>query len=193
VPNLEAMRHINARGILLTIGAVMVTSGALIEIAGYTIRNHTGSETNTTTPHRPERKTPWYSENPLPPAAPTTPPRPAQATAGDPYLAVSYVYRAIANGSATGCALFSPTAAQQFAENFGAPDCPSAIDKLHTRVTSAIDYASTGQRSPEVYLGDTMTISSCEIKPEGGPALGRFILQRTNDKWYITGHEMEKC
>jgi hypothetical protein len=38
-----------------------------------------------------------------------------------------------------------------------------------------------------------MTISSCEIKPEGGPLLGRFILQRANDKWYITGHEKEKC
>jgi hypothetical protein len=32
-----------------------------------------------------------------------------------------------------------------------------------------------------------------EIKPEGGPTLGRFILQRTSDKWYITGHETEKC
>jgi hypothetical protein len=190
LPNLEEMRHIKARGILLTIGTVMVTSGALIELAGYTTRNHTGGAA---TPHRPERETPWYSENPLPPAAPTTTPRPAQATASDPYLAVSYVYRAIANGSATGCALFSPTAAQRFAENFGAPDCPAATDKLHTRVTSAIDYASTGQRSPDVYLGDTMTISSCEIKPEGGPPLGRFILQRTDDKWYITGHETEKC
>jgi len=193
VPNLEVMRHITARGILLTIGAVMVSAGALIELAGYTTRNHTSGETNTTTPHRPGRETPWYSESSLPPAAPTTTPRPAQVTAGDPYLAVSYVYRAIANGSATGCALFTPTAAQQFVANFGAPDCPAATDKLHTGVTSAIDYASTGQRSPDVYLGDTMTISSCESKPEGGPLLGRFILQRTNDKWCITGHETEKC
>jgi len=139
----------------------MVTSGALIELAGYTTRNHTGGETNTTTPHRPGRETPWYSESSLPPAAPTTTPRPAQVTAGDPY--------------------------------FGAPDCPSAIKQLNNQVTSAIDYASTGQRSPDVYLGDTMTISSCEIKPEGGPLLGGFILQRTNDRWYITGHETEKC
>ncbi|MGH3718172.1 MAG: hypothetical protein ACRDRI_04880 [Pseudonocardiaceae bacterium] len=35
-----------------------------------------------------------------------------------------------------------------------------------------------------------MTISSCEISPEGGPPLGRFILQRTDhSKWYTSGHE----
>jgi hypothetical protein len=45
---------------------------------------------------------------------------------------VSYVYHAIANGSATGCALFSASAAQQFAANFGAPDCPAVTDKLHS-------------------------------------------------------------
>jgi hypothetical protein len=62
------------------------------------------------------------------------------------YLTVHYLYRAIANGSATGCAMFGPTAA------------------------------------------------SCEIKPEGGPSLGRFTLQRTGqDKWYISGHEKETC
>jgi len=69
VPNLEVMRHITARGILLTIGAVMVSAGALIELAGYTTRNHTSGETDTT-PLRPT--TPWYSESSLPPAAPTT-------------------------------------------------------------------------------------------------------------------------
>jgi hypothetical protein len=41
-------------------------------------------------------------------------------------------------------------------------------------------------------MSKSKTISSCESKP-GGPTLGRFILQRTNDKWYITGHETEKC
>jgi len=42
-------------------------------------------------------------------------------------------------------------------------------------------------------MSKSKTISSCESKPEGGPTLGRLILQRTNDRWYITGHETEKC
>ena len=41
-------------------------------------------------------------------------------------------------------------------------------------------------------MSKSKTISSCKVKP-GGPALGRFILQRTNDKWYITGRKTEKC
>lgn len=41
---------------------------------------------------------------------------------------------------------------------------------------------SPWRRSPNIYLGDTMTIASCKIKPEGGPLLGRFTLQRTEQK-----------
>jgi hypothetical protein len=126
--------------------------------------------------------------------APVTTTRQTQATADDPYLAVHYLYRAIANGSATGCAVFSPAAAQQFASDFHAPDCPAAITQLATQVTSPIKYAVSARRSPDVYLGDTLTISSCKIQPEGGPPLGRFTLQRTEqDKWYISGHETETC
>jgi hypothetical protein len=88
-------------------------------------------------------------------------------------LTVHYLYRVIANGSATGCAVVSPTAAQQFAAHFDTPGCPAATTQLTTQVTSPIKYAMAGSRSVDVYLGDIMTISSCnEIKPEGGPPLG---------------------
>lgn len=183
----------NARTVILAIGAVMATAGVLIELTGYVTSSHTAAGEINPTPRRPE--TPWSgnsgSENPLPPSATTT--RPAQVRADDPYLAVNYLYRAIANRSATGCVVFSAAAAQQFATHFNAPDCPAAITQLATQVTSAINYASTAWQSPDVYPDDTMTISSCKIKPEGGPSLGRFTLQRTNDKWYISGHETETC
>lgn len=183
----------NARAILLTTGAAMVTAGVLIELAGYVgDRTVTGEATSNYTSARPPTSAVGSSENAPLPAPATT--RPAQATADDPYLAVQYLYRAIANGSETGCAVFNPTAAQQFAAHFNAPDCPAAITQLNTQVTSPIKYAVTGRRSPDVYLGDTMTISSCQIQPEGGPSLGRFTLQRTEqDRWYISEHETEVC
>lgn len=122
------------------------------------------------------------SENPPPPTTPETTIRLAQTTANDPYLAVHLLYP-----------VFNPTAAQQFAEHFNAQDRPAAITQLNTQVTSAVTYAMAGQRSPDVYPDDTMTISSCEIKPEGGSPLGRFILHCTGGKWYISRHETEAC
>lgn len=186
----EGREHMNTRGVMLTIGAVMVTAGVLIELAGYVGGRAAAGESSRALPRSGGVVS---GENaPLPAQATTT--RTAPATADDPYLAVHYLYRAIANASTTGCAVFSPSAAQQFATNFTAADCPTAITQLNVKVTSAIKYASTGQRSPDVYPGDTMTISSCEISPEGGPPLGRFILQRTEQsKWYISGHETETC
>ncbi len=186
----------NARGVLLTIGVVMVTAGGLIELTGYLGDRTAAEEATSSYPAaRPPASAAGNSENAPPPApatAATT--RPTQATADDPYLAVHYLYRAIANGSATGCAVFSPAAAQQFAAHFNAPDCPAAITQLNTQVTSPIKYAVTGRQSPDVYLGDTFTISSCKIQPEGGPPLGRFTLHRTEqDKWYISEHETEVC
>lgn len=185
----------NARTIILAIGVVMVTSGALIELAGYAGDHPATGETSRTA--RPPANSAGNSENapPLLPAPVATTTRPAPATADDPYVAVHYLYRAVANGSATGCAVFSPAAAQQFATHFNAPDCPTATAQLSTQVTGPIKYAMAGIRSPDVYPGDTMTISSCdEIKPEGGPTLGRFTLQRTTgDKWYISEHEKETC
>ncbi|MBV9142711.1 MAG: hypothetical protein JO115_17665 [Pseudonocardiales bacterium] len=84
------------------------------------------------------------------------------------------------------CAVFSASAAQQFAAHFYAPDCPAATTQWATQVSSPIAYASTGDRSPDVDPSDVMTISSGEIDPEGGPPLGRFVLRRTNqDRWSI--------
>ncbi|MGH3869748.1 MAG: hypothetical protein ACRDQ4_27340 [Pseudonocardiaceae bacterium] len=181
----------NARGAILTTGAVMVTAGVLIELAGYiSDRTTTGA---TSYPPQQRAEGARISNN-APPAAPATATRIAEATADDPYLAVHYLYRAIANGSATGCAVFSPTAARQFAEHFDASDCSTATTLLSEKVTSPINYALTSNRSPDVYLDDTMIISSCEIRPEGGPLLGRFTLHRTEQgKWYISGHEKEEC
>jgi hypothetical protein len=111
-----------------------------------------------------------------------------------PYRAVHYLYRAIANGSTTGCAVFSPRAAQQFATHFGAPDCTAATTQLATQVTSPIEYASTAEQSPDIYPNDTVTISSCKIRPTGGPPLGRFLLRRTDQyRWYIAGNENQEC
>ena len=60
----------NARGVILTIGAIMVTAGVLIELAGYTSTPTAAGETNHT---RQPVVTPWPgnsgSENPLPPVA----------------------------------------------------------------------------------------------------------------------------
>ncbi|MEO7196094.1 MAG: hypothetical protein ABIZ05_14995 [Pseudonocardiaceae bacterium] len=182
----------NTRGVMFAVGVVIVTAGVLIELVGYIDdRTNIGEASRTLRPL--SGPVAASGENSPPPARETTP-RTVQTMADDPYLAVHYLYRAIANGSATGCAVFSPTAAQQFAENFHAADCPAAITRLNIQVSSPIKYASTGQRSPDVYPGDTMTISSCEISPQGGPPLGRFILQRTEQsKWYISGHETETC
>ncbi|MGH3696562.1 MAG: hypothetical protein ACRDRX_21670 [Pseudonocardiaceae bacterium] len=45
-------------------------------------------------------------------------------------------------------------------------------------------YALPGRRSPDVYLGDAMTISSGKIQPEGGSPLGWFTLHRSeHDTW----------
>ena len=180
----------NSRGAILTTGAVMVTAGVLIELAGYIGDRTTAGETN----YPPQPQVDARIGNKAPLAAPATTTRLAEATADDPYLAVHYLYRAIANGSATGCAVFSPTAAMQFAAHFDASDCSSATTRLSEKVTNPIHYALTSTRSPDVYLDDTMTISSCEIRPEGGPLLGRFTLHRTEQgKWYISGHETEEC
>ncbi|MGH7484694.1 MAG: hypothetical protein ACREMY_03690, partial [bacterium] len=94
----------NARAVILTIGAVMVTAGGLIELAGYA-GNHTAAGEASYTPRPPAGGAGTSEYAPLP--APVTTTRP-QAGADDPYLAVHYLYRAIANGSATGCALLSP-------------------------------------------------------------------------------------
>jgi hypothetical protein len=184
-------QRMNSRGAILTTGAVMVTAGVLIELAGY-IGDHT---TTGETSYPPQQRADGARiSNHALPAAPVTATRIAEATADDPYLAVHYLYRAIANGSATGCAVFSPTAAMQFATHFDASDCSTATTRLSEKVTNPINYAQTSIRSPDIYLDDTMTISSCEIRPEGGPPLGRFTLRRTEQsKWYISGHETEEC
>ncbi|MGH3885725.1 MAG: hypothetical protein ACRDSZ_04005 [Pseudonocardiaceae bacterium] len=181
----------NARGFILTIGVVMVTAGVAIELVGY-VSNHTAAGETSRAARPPAGGAGTSGSAPLP--APATTTRPAQATADDLYLAVHYLYCAIVNGSATGCAVFSPAAGQQFAAHFDAADCPSATKQLNAKVTSAIKYALAGRRSPDVYLGDSMAISSCEIRPDGGPLLGRFTLQRTTgEKWYISQHETEVC
>ena len=39
-----------------------------------------------------------------------------------------------------------------------------------------------------------MIVSSCDIRSEGGPLLGRFTLRRTEQgKWSISDHENEEC
>lgn len=102
----------------------MVTAGVLIELAGYVgDRTGAGEATSSYTSARPPDSAAGNSENaPLPAPATAATTRPTQATVEDPYLLVHYLYRAIANGSATGCAVFSPVAAQEFAAHFAAPD-----------------------------------------------------------------------
>ncbi|MBB5910583.1 hypothetical protein [Actinoalloteichus hymeniacidonis] len=92
------------------------------------------------------------------------------------------------------CALFSPEAGADFAANFGASDCASAVQELGA--DAEIGYRNPGfpdsaqQRSEPV-----VTISSCEMTVEDGPRLGLLELtyQEDSQSWLITGHEAETC
>ncbi|PXY16478.1 hypothetical protein BAY59_38630 (plasmid) [Prauserella coralliicola] len=107
----------------------------------------------------------------------------------------------------TGCWLFTPPAAAEFAQVVGAPDCPAAIHQLHGQITNARDFAnatvpfgdSTDNRGGTE--GGGVRVSGCNMYtpvgildegPPGGPKLGQLRLEKDprfpSGGYLITGY-----
>ncbi|HEV2779757.1 MAG TPA: hypothetical protein VGX25_10190 [Actinophytocola sp.] len=117
-----------------------------------------------------------------------------------PYESVRQVYQRIADNSETfACGVFTDEAAQQFANNYNATDCPAAVAKLNAQVDKAPGsmnaYAEPDFRGKRGEPhGDMIAISSCELGVSAGPRLGEFTVSRVElGQWIITGHRLESC
>ncbi|MGH3435690.1 MAG: hypothetical protein ACRDRN_04410 [Sciscionella sp.] len=137
---------------------------------------------------------------------PTPPPR--QTAAGAPQLGgqtptatVIGIYGNLgADLAGDVCAVFTPTGARQFAADFGARDCHSAVHKLAREVTNKTAYANSTVSSASLggngdsYRMNHFTVSSCAAHITGGPTLGAFNLTRApNRTWLVSGHHKETC
>jgi hypothetical protein len=121
----------------------------------------------------------------------------------NPYETVRSVYQRIAEDVPdVACGQFTDEAAQQFATDFGAADCPAAVAQLNTQVDKSPggknayaepDFHGKMQEfaNPDV---TTIQISSCDLGVNAGPRLGLFTLSRiAANQWIITGHRTETC
>jgi hypothetical protein len=122
--------------------------------------------------------------------------------ATDPKEAVRAFYDNVAQGVLPDACnrLADEKVEQQFANDFGAADCPSAINALHAQVQHRNDYAevffpSSLNLTPGA--DGTVVVSSCALEVNGGPRLGRFTLKvipgSRGDQWTITAHAPETC
>ncbi|MGW5053320.1 hypothetical protein [Actinokineospora sp. NPDC004072] len=120
--------------------------------------------------------------------------------AGSPREAIRMIYNNVAQATLPdACTRFeTEELAERFADHFGAPDCPTAIRRLHEEVTNASAYARpvfpaavTLTPGPD----GTVVISSCELQIKSGPRLGEFTLRvipgSIGDQWIISGHRKE--
>jgi hypothetical protein len=123
----------------------------------------------------------------------------------NPYETVRKVYAHIAqNSPVEACNRFADDAArQQFANDFSAPDCPTAIAQLNARVDKAPG-SKNAYAEPDFHGkmqefantdATTLTISSCDLGVTAGPRLGLFTLSRLAraNQWVITAHRNETC
>jgi hypothetical protein len=122
-----------------------------------------------------------------------------------PYEAVRQVYQRLADDDPPyACGVFDDRAAQQFAVNFGAADCPAAVHQLTARIDKSRPYKNTWadeQGLPLVVDGielktppssvTSVDISSCEVTVS--PKLGRFTVSKVDNGWLITAHRLESC
>lgn len=138
------------------------------------------------------------SNQPDTPAVPKAPPGHEgglNAAPPRPDRTVQAVYAGIATPGDATCNLFTQTGQAQFARDFGASDCPSAVRELRGRVTDRNAYAI-------LHFGDAVTrktansatVSSCRADVTGGPSLGRFTLTKLpTGGWYVSAHAREHC
>ena len=122
----------------------------------------------------------------------------------NPYETVRKIYEHIAqNAPADACSRFADDAArQQFANDFGAPDCPIAIAQLYAQVGNAPG-SKNAYAEPDFHGkmqefantdATTIDISSCSLDVKAGPRLGLFTLNRIEHKqWVIVAHRNETC
>ncbi|MBP2322431.1 hypothetical protein JOF56_002816 [Kibdelosporangium banguiense] len=106
----------------------------------------------------------------------------------NPKAGVQTVYSFVARGNVDACRSFEPAAAKQFADDFGAADCPAAVKKL----------AGTVGSNPEVrdlnWSGvQTLTVSSCtQLRPKPGTRLlGEFTFSKHPNGWLVSAHKSE--
>ncbi|WP_424189945.1 hypothetical protein ACOBQX_14270 [Actinokineospora sp. G85] len=90
--------------------------------------------------------------------------------------------------------------AQSFATHFNAPDCPTAVKRLHTQVTSKNNYAEVFFPTAVSLVPDAggeVRVSSCDLEVNSGPRLGVFTVKEIDKsragQWTIVRHERESC
>ncbi|WP_156893192.1 hypothetical protein [Actinokineospora enzanensis] len=120
--------------------------------------------------------------------------------ATSPKVAVRMVYDNIAQEVLPdACTRFeSEEVEMQFARHFNAPDCATAVHRLHADVTDVTRY-SLPRFPPRMDLtpgpDGSVVISSCEMEVHDGPRLGRFTVKvipgSRADQWTITRHDAE--
>ncbi|MFC0435791.1 hypothetical protein [Kutzneria buriramensis] len=101
------------------------------------------------------------------------------------------------NAPLRGCPLFSPTAAAQFANSIGAPNCATAVGQLATRVTDHDRYNSPFVPGSALSAsgGEHVVADGCELDwsgvlgdrdaPPPGPRVGRLELERQQQIGYL--------
>lgn len=145
------------------------------------------------------------------------PPKPASETGGgtyhtshilkdSPHEAVRQLYQRLADDDPTfACGVFTDPAAQEFARDADAVDCPAAVHKLSARIDKSRPYKNIwadDQGLPLTVDGvdlknppDSVTsveISSCGVTVS--PKLGWFRLEKVErGQWIITQHRQETC
>jgi hypothetical protein len=107
----------------------------------------------------------------------------------NPNVAIATLYRFVAMGDKNACTFFEKDAKQQFADDLGAPDCPTAVAQLASQVP-IIDQPAVKWRGLK-----TVTVNSCrDIKVKPGDKvrrLGSFVYTDMGNGWTITGHAPE--
>ncbi|MFC7617960.1 hypothetical protein ACFQV2_35725 [Actinokineospora soli] len=120
--------------------------------------------------------------------------------AESPREAIRLIYNNVAQASLPdACTRFeTEEVAQKFADHFGAPDCDTAVRRLHDEVTNASAYARPYfPAAVDLTPGPdgTVVISSCELDIRQGPRLGEFTLRvipgSRSDQWTISDHRKE--
>ncbi|WP_258905078.1 hypothetical protein [Actinokineospora sp. UTMC 2448] len=120
--------------------------------------------------------------------------------AESPREAIRMIYNNVAQATLPdACTRFeTEELAQLFADHFNAPDCPTAIRRLHDEVTDASAYARpVFPAAVDLRPGadGTVVVSSCELQISAGPRLGEFTLRiipgSLSNQWIISGHRKE--
>ncbi len=128
--------------------------------------------------------------------------RPASETGGgqyhqydslpkSPYEAVRAIYDFVYRKDPLACTRFTDAARQQFTADLHFASCEQAVQELGKQVTDPWAYGfSIPSAGKEGTPTSPISISSCTYNPQGGPALGTFMLtQVERGQWLIIGHQ----